>query len=372
MTAGVRGGMLLTSGTSCGKTALGTELLWPTSAAGCRAWLGTRVLSWHFCQTQDANTLSPRVWGSHPAPRQASTSCAWTTCGRRPWCGTCSSTSCASWTVSLTHKTAEMLNHLHAKSNGCFPCLERVLDGTTTGTTVLHEVQHIPCTLHGLHLWRCQRLLLPPRFARAHPLLHVLLAAPRPLCPGLGQAPCRLALWPVWHGALLASVARGAAGPLPAGWPARAQRAEVDRAATKGQMAPRLDAWSSHEDIIWTLLWHGARVDHADAKNWNPLITATYVGHRPVMELLLAHGTDPNHVDTNGRTAVSVHILCVLAGQGEAAAGVRCLRGAARPQRPHPAAGGRLREPRRAGGAAAGGQRRRGRGRRGWVHGAAH
>ncbi|XP_025913643.1 ankyrin repeat domain-containing protein 50-like, partial [Apteryx rowi] len=91
----------------------------------------------------------------------------------------------------LTRETAEMLNQLHIKSNGCFLYLERVLDGVAAGSIVLREIRHIPGTLNGLYLWLCQRLFPRPLFARAQPLLNVLLAAPRPLRP----AELHQALW---------------------------------------------------------------------------------------------------------------------------------------------------------------------------------
>ncbi|XP_015438635.1 PREDICTED: ankyrin repeat domain-containing protein 50 [Dufourea novaeangliae] len=54
--------------------------------------------------------------------------------------------------------TAEMLNQLHIKSNGCFLYLEKVLDGVAENFIVLREVREIPGTLNGLYLWLCQRM----------------------------------------------------------------------------------------------------------------------------------------------------------------------------------------------------------------------
>ena len=62
--------------------------------------------------------------------------------------------------------TAETLNQLHIKSNGCFLYLERVLDGVSDGCIVLREVRDIPGTLNGLYLWLCQRLLTTKHFAK--------------------------------------------------------------------------------------------------------------------------------------------------------------------------------------------------------------
>nr|XP_033806165.1 ankyrin repeat domain-containing protein 50-like [Geotrypetes seraphini]XP_033806166.1 ankyrin repeat domain-containing protein 50-like [Geotrypetes seraphini]XP_033806167.1 ankyrin repeat domain-containing protein 50-like [Geotrypetes seraphini]XP_033806168.1 ankyrin repeat domain-containing protein 50-like [Geotrypetes seraphini] len=81
----------------------------------------------------------------------------------------------------LTRETAEMLNQLHIKSNGCFLYLERVLDGVSENFIVLREIRDIPGTLNGLYLWLCQRLFTRKQFARVQPLLNILLAAYQPL-----------------------------------------------------------------------------------------------------------------------------------------------------------------------------------------------
>lgn len=66
----------------------------------------------------------------------------------------------------MSRDTAEMLNQLHIKSNGCFLYLERVLDGISDGCVVLREIKDIPGTLNGLYLWFCQRLLSSKHFAK--------------------------------------------------------------------------------------------------------------------------------------------------------------------------------------------------------------
>uniref|UniRef100_A0A8C4R4F4 Ankyrin repeat domain containing 50 n=1 Tax=Eptatretus burgeri TaxID=7764 RepID=A0A8C4R4F4_EPTBU len=81
----------------------------------------------------------------------------------------------------LTPQTAQMLNHLHIKSDGCFLYLERVLDGAAEGSASLREVREIPGTLNGLYLWLCQRVFARRGFARLQPLLNAALAARRPL-----------------------------------------------------------------------------------------------------------------------------------------------------------------------------------------------
>lgn len=70
--------------------------------------------------------------------------------------------------------TAETLNQLHIKSNGCFLYLERVLDGVAEGCIVLREVRDIPGTLNGLYLWLCQRLLSNKHFSKVRIILNFI------------------------------------------------------------------------------------------------------------------------------------------------------------------------------------------------------
>lgn len=70
----------------------------------------------------------------------------------------------------MSRDTAEMLNQLHIKSNGCFLYLERVLDGISDGCVVLREIKDIPGTLNGLYLWFCQRLLNSKHFSKVSTL----------------------------------------------------------------------------------------------------------------------------------------------------------------------------------------------------------
>ncbi|CAH0549633.1 unnamed protein product [Brassicogethes aeneus] len=77
----------------------------------------------------------------------------------------------------ISRDTAEMLNQLHIKSNGCFLYLEKVLDGVSDNFIVLREVREIPGTLNGLYLWLCQRLFNRRQFSKVQPLLNVILAA---------------------------------------------------------------------------------------------------------------------------------------------------------------------------------------------------
>ena len=81
----------------------------------------------------------------------------------------------------IRRETAEMLNQLHIKSNGCFLYLEKVLDGISENFIVLREIREIPGTLYGLYLWLCQRLFTKKQFAKVQPILCLLLASRSPL-----------------------------------------------------------------------------------------------------------------------------------------------------------------------------------------------
>ncbi|XP_013785326.1 ankyrin repeat domain-containing protein 50-like [Limulus polyphemus] len=81
----------------------------------------------------------------------------------------------------LSRETAEMLNQLHIKSNGCFMYLEKVLDGVSENFIMLREIREIPGTLNGLYLWLCQRLFVRKQFSKVQPLLNVILATRKPL-----------------------------------------------------------------------------------------------------------------------------------------------------------------------------------------------
>lgn len=81
----------------------------------------------------------------------------------------------------LSRETAEMLNQLHIKSNGCFMYLEKVLDGVAENFIMLREIREIPGTLNGLYLWLCQRLFVRKQFNKVQAILNVVLAARKPL-----------------------------------------------------------------------------------------------------------------------------------------------------------------------------------------------
>ncbi|XP_070553216.1 ankyrin repeat domain-containing protein 50-like [Ptychodera flava] len=81
----------------------------------------------------------------------------------------------------LSRETAEMLNQLHIKSNGCFMYLEKVLDGVAEKFVSLRDISEIPGTLNGLYLWLCQRLFIRKQFVKIQPILNAMLAAKRPL-----------------------------------------------------------------------------------------------------------------------------------------------------------------------------------------------
>ncbi|XP_071975481.1 ankyrin repeat domain-containing protein 50 isoform X1 [Engystomops pustulosus] len=54
---GTAWGLLFVGGPGCGKTALCTELLWPSSPAGLQRGLHRQVLAFYFCKAQDSDTL---------------------------------------------------------------------------------------------------------------------------------------------------------------------------------------------------------------------------------------------------------------------------------------------------------------------------
>ncbi|XP_041438669.1 ankyrin repeat domain-containing protein 50 isoform X2 [Xenopus laevis] len=291
-------GILITGAPGAGKTALCTEILWPSSEAGRCSRLSSRVLAYHFCQAHTHASLCPQQFIQSlaqqlqetplisgykadtettqedleeafkrvllpllalPTPTQnlfllvdsldESCSCCQsdgfpseTSCTIAellanhhellpPWLLLVCSTRRQNKTVSrmftgfrrlclddlrkahivrdiqqyilcrldreeglrqhLTLDTAEMLNQLHIKSNGCFLYLERVLDGVSEGSILLREIRHIPGTLNGLYLWLCQRLFSGKQFYQAQTLLNVLLASPQPL----SASELRSAVW---------------------------------------------------------------------------------------------------------------------------------------------------------------------------------
>ncbi|XP_076117972.1 uncharacterized protein LOC143085486 isoform X2 [Mytilus galloprovincialis] len=81
----------------------------------------------------------------------------------------------------LSRDTAEMLNQLHIKSNGCFLYLERVLDGVSENFIMLREIREIPGTLNGLYLWLCQRIFGRKQFTKIQPIINVILASNKPV-----------------------------------------------------------------------------------------------------------------------------------------------------------------------------------------------
>lgn len=52
-------GVLVTGGPGAGKTALCTEVVWPTSKAGLAVGLAPRCLASHFCQREDQRSMVP-------------------------------------------------------------------------------------------------------------------------------------------------------------------------------------------------------------------------------------------------------------------------------------------------------------------------
>jgi len=81
----------------------------------------------------------------------------------------------------ITRETADILNQLHIKSNGCFLYIEKVLDGVSDNFILLREIRDIPGTLNGLYLWMCQRLFTRKQFSKVGCIMSVLLASRKPL-----------------------------------------------------------------------------------------------------------------------------------------------------------------------------------------------
>lgn len=81
--------------------------------------------------------------------------------------------------AQLSPATADPLNLLHIKANGCILYVEKVLDGVCEGFTALDDISEIPGTLNGLYLWLSQRLFPSKRAweEELRPLINILLAS---------------------------------------------------------------------------------------------------------------------------------------------------------------------------------------------------
>ncbi|KAB0369907.1 hypothetical protein FD755_017869 [Muntiacus reevesi] len=215
---GAAWGVLLVGGPGSGKTALCTELLWPSSPTSLQRGLHRQALAFHFCKAQDSDTLcvggfirglvaqicrSGLLQGYEDKLRDPAVQSLLQPgeCERNPAEAFKSLDDLRKAYIvkdvqqyilhrldqeealrqHLTKETAEMLNQLHIKSSGCFLYLERVLDGVVENFIMLREIRDIPGTLNGLYLWLCQRLFVRKQFAKVQPILNVILAACRPL-----------------------------------------------------------------------------------------------------------------------------------------------------------------------------------------------
>uniref|UniRef100_A0A915JKP9 Orc1-like AAA ATPase domain-containing protein n=1 Tax=Romanomermis culicivorax TaxID=13658 RepID=A0A915JKP9_ROMCU len=95
--------------------------------------------------------------------------------------------------VQLNLETAESLNHLHIKSNGCILYLKIVLDSAVNFHQMvqnrdsalrfisLKDIQQIPSTLNGLYMWLCQRLIEKSSLKIVKALFQILLASTQPM-----------------------------------------------------------------------------------------------------------------------------------------------------------------------------------------------
>jgi hypothetical protein len=87
-------------------------------------------------------------------------------------------------------------------------------------------------------------------------------------------------------------------------------------------------AAQGHEQVVQTLLAHGAPVDAQDWLGVTPLVAAAYGGHAAVMRVLLDAGAQPQHTTREGIGALSAAVT-----SRQAAAVATLLRAGADPDR---------------------------------------
>ncbi|XP_014678358.1 PREDICTED: ankyrin repeat domain-containing protein 50-like, partial [Priapulus caudatus] len=276
----------------------------------------------------------------------------------------------------LSRDTAEMLNQLHIKSNGCLLYVERVLDGVSRDLVALREVRDIPATLNGLYLWLCQRLFARARFARVRPLLNALLASRRPLSRAallacarahdaavaddefsrrlalldgvlvVGPADTRILFHHSFAEWLLdvkhctqrfLCAAREGHAMLAMSYSSAAADDDDDAAAltpadvrdfavhlSRTTVAPplmpyHLPLWMIREDNIRAMLEGGVDVNETDSNGRTLLANAAHQGNLQVTQLMLSHEADPEVADKNGQTALNLsarqghtEVVCAL------------------------------------------------------------
>ncbi len=101
--------------------------------------------------------------------------------------------------------------------------------------------------------------------------------------------------------------------------------ADIDRANRFGETALMLAAWKNRKEALRWLLDRGARPNRND-REWTALHYATFAGHAPLVEELLASGADLDARSTNGSTA-----LMMAAREGHADLAKRLLEAGANP-----------------------------------------
>ncbi|PIK39387.1 Ankyrin repeat domain-containing protein 50 [Apostichopus japonicus] len=67
-------------------------------------------------------------------------------------------------------------------------------------------------------------------------------------------------------------------------------------------------AWQGHVQVLELLLLHRANINHMCNQGASALCIAAQEGHVEVVRALLHHGAEPNHADRQGRTAMKVAV----------------------------------------------------------------
>ncbi|XP_026685165.1 ankyrin repeat domain-containing protein 50-like [Diaphorina citri] len=200
--------------------------------------------------------------------------------------------------VHMNRDTAEMLNQLHIKSNGCFLYLERVLDGISNGLIILREIKDIPGTLNGLYLWLSQRLLSTKQFLKS------------PQTKEVSDTPCsdtpvsRITMFDSKNQSVLHKLCAENNINLLKTFLKSCEALDLELVDKHGQTALNVAAHQGFVDAVQILLEAGANINHTDCEGWTPLRSASWGGHSAVVKLLLQSGADVNCSDMGGRTAL--------------------------------------------------------------------
>lgn len=107
-----------------------------------------------------------------------------------------------------------------------------------------------------------------------------------------------------------------------------ARGADIHRSNRFGETALMLAAWKNRAAALQWLLDHGAKPNRPgkEEKEWSALHYATFAGHAPLVDTLLAAGADINARSTNGST-----VIMMAAREGHAALAQRLLEAGANP-----------------------------------------